>query len=60
MKQQKQEQLCLFKPSYEELLSWDGMKAITPYRLTRLLNRFSVEKGIKKRKHFNVNDYMIK
>lgn len=50
MKQKKEEQLCLFKPSYEELLSWDGMNAITPYGLTRLLNRFSIEKGIKRRK----------
>jgi hypothetical protein len=50
MKKQKQEQLCLFKPSYEDLLSWDGMNAISPYRLTGLLNRFSIEKGMKRRK----------
>jgi hypothetical protein len=49
MKKQTQEQLCLFKPSYEELLSWDGMNAISPYRLTHLLKRFSIEKA-KKRK----------
>jgi|JI10StandDraft_1071094.scaffolds.fasta_scaffold348299_6 hypothetical protein len=47
---QEQAQLCLFKPSYEELLSWDGMNAMTPYRLTRLLNKFSIEKVMKERK----------
>ena len=50
MKKKQEEQLCLFKPSYEELLSWDGMNDISPYRLTRLLNRFSIEKGMKRRK----------
>jgi len=50
MKKEKQEQLCLFKPSYEEMISWDGMNAISPYRLTRILNRFSIEKAKKRKK----------
>ena len=49
MKKQKEEQLCLFQPSYEELLSWDGMNDISPDRLSRLLNRFAIEHIIKER-----------
>lgn len=50
MKKKKEEQLCLFQPSYQELLSWDGMKSISPHRLKALTDKFFIKEEGKKKK----------
>lgn len=59
MKKKKEEQLCLFQPSYEELVSWDGMESISPCRLKRLMNRFCLKNTQKKKgsKHMTMKHY---
>lgn len=52
MKPKKEEQLCLFQPSYEELLSWDGMNSISPHRFKKLMDKFFI-KETKRRKDQN-------
>ena len=49
MKKKPEEQLCLFQPSYEELLSWDGMASISRSHLKRLMNRFFMKDTQKKK-----------
>jgi hypothetical protein len=59
VKKKKEEQLCLFHPSYEELVSWDGMQTISPYRLKTLMGKFFIKNSKKKKgsKHMNMKHY---
>ena len=49
MKKKKEEQLCLFQPSWQELLSWDGMRSIAPQQLNVLMNKFFIKNKQKDR-----------